>query len=163
MRVFLTLAFALAACSSTEVPSLATSPSPSAFVAPIARSAAESTACARSVLTAFIDALNRGDSVELMTYFSTTRGRGTFQWFYTPGTPAYGPSISQLPAYFSRWHAAGERWRLVDVNASASPGWHGGIDFAMEVERAWLDRSMVSLGKGALDCDERTIFVFGLG
>ena len=98
-----------------------------------------------------------------MTYFSTTRGRGTFQWFYTPGTPAYGPSISQLPQYFATWRAAGERWRIVNVNAGASPGWHGGVDFVMEIERAWPDRSVVSLGKGALDCDARTIFVFGLG
>jgi hypothetical protein len=161
MRLCLTLALALAGCTLT-VSNLAPSPTSSAFVVPVARSAAESTECARSLLTSFIDAFNRGDSARLETFFSTTRGRGTFEWFYTPGTPA-GSSISQLSDYFSAWHAAGERWRLVNVSAGASPGWHGGVDFTMEIERAWPDRSTVGLGKGALDCDARTIFVFLLG
>ena len=87
----------------------------------------------------------------------------TFKWFVTPETPAYGPGMSQLPQYFATWRAAGERWRLVNVDAGVSPGWHGGVDFAMEIERAWPDRSLVSIGKGALDCDARKIFVFGLG
>jgi hypothetical protein len=162
MRLLLTSALALAGCTST-VSDLAPSPIPSTFVAPVARSAAESTACARSLLTSFIDAFNRGDSAQLETFFSTTQGAQTFQWFVTPGTPAYGPRMSQLPQYFATWRAAGERWRLVNVDAGASPGWHGGVDFAMEIERAWPDRSLVSIGKGALDCDARTIFVFGLG
>jgi hypothetical protein len=162
MRLFLAFALALAGCTST-VSRLAPSPTPSAFVAPVARSAAESTACARSLLSSFVDAFNRGDSAQLETFFSTTQGAMTFKWFVTPETPAYGPGMSQLPQYFAAWRAAGERWRLVDVDAGASPGWHGGVDFAMEIERAWPDRSLVSIGKGALDCDARKIFVFGLG
>jgi hypothetical protein len=115
------------------------------------------------VLTTFIDAFNRGDSAQLATFFSSTQGAMPFKWFVTPGTPAYGPGISQLPQYFATWRAAGERWRLVSVEAGESPGWHGGVDFAMEIERAWPDRSVMSPGKGALDCDARKIFVFGLG
>jgi len=130
---------------------------------PLARSAAESTECARSVLSSFIDAFNRGDSARLATFFSTTRGVTTFKWFVTPETPAYGPGVSQLPDYFGRWRAAGERWRLVSVNAGASPSWHGGVDFGLEIERSWPDRSVVNPGKGALDCDARTLFVFALG
>jgi len=163
MRVFLTLALALAACTSPDLPNPATSPSSSAIVVPVARSAAEGTACARSVLSSFIDAFNRGDSARLMTYFKTTPGPRTFKWFYTPGTPAYGPSMSQLPHYFATWHATGERWRLVSVDAGASPSWHGGVDFVVEIERTWPDRSMLNGGKGALDCDAQTIFVFALG
>jgi hypothetical protein len=104
MRLLLTLAFALADCTST-VSNLAPSPTASAFVAPVARSAAESTACARSLLTSFIDAFNRGDSAQLETFFSTTEGAMTFKWFVMPETPAYGPGMSQLPQYFATWHA----------------------------------------------------------
>jgi hypothetical protein len=114
-------------------------------------------------LTSFIDAFNRGDSAQLETFFSTTEGVMPFKWFVTPGTPAHGPGMSQLPQYFATWRATGERWRLVKIDAGASPGWHGGVDFAMEIERTWPDRSRVSIGKGALDCDARKIFVFGLG
>jgi hypothetical protein len=114
-------------------------------------------------LTSFIDAFNRGDSAQLETFFSTTEGVMPFKWFVTPGTPVHGPGMSQLPQYFATWRATGERWRLVKIDAGASPGWHGGVDFAMEIERTWPDRSRVSIGKGALDCDARKIFVFGLG
>jgi hypothetical protein len=129
----------------------------------LARSAAESTECARSVLGSFIDAFNRGDSAQLSSFFSPSRGVTPFKWFVTPETPAYGPGIAQLPYYFATWRSAGERWRLMIVQASASPGWHGGVDFAMEIERTWPDRSMVNGGKGALDCDAGKIFVFSLG
>jgi hypothetical protein len=163
MKVLLVLALAIAACTSTQVPSVAPSPAVPAVVTPATRSAAERTECARSVLTTFIDAFNRGDSAHLMTYFKTTDGPRSFKWFYTPGTPAYGPSLTQLPDYFATWHATGERWRVVNLDVGAGPSWHGGVDFAIEIERAWPDRSMLNGGKGALDCDARTIFVFALG
>jgi hypothetical protein len=156
----LVLVLVLAACSSQALPTPA--PAPVAR-APLARSAQESTACARSVLNSFIDAFNRGDSAQLSTFFSRSQGAMTFQWFVTPETPAYGPGIAQLPDYFATWRAAGERWRLVSVDAGASPSWHGGVDFGMEIERTWPDRSVINPGKGALDCDAGKIFVFGLG
>jgi hypothetical protein len=163
MKVIVLLALALAACTSAELPTVPPSPTAPALVTPATRSAAESTACARSVLTTFIDAFNRGDSAQLMTYFKTTHGPRTFKWFYTPGTPAYGPSMTQLPDYFATWHATGERWRIVSLDIVAAPTWHGGVDFTIEIERAWPDRSIRNGGKGALDCDARTIFVFALG
>ena len=115
------------------------------------------------VVTAFIDAFNRDDSTQLATYFSTTQGAMTFRWFVTPETPVGGPGVAQLPDYFARWHAAGERWRLVRVDAGESPGWHGGVDFGFEIERSWPSHSEINPGKGALDCDARKIFVFSMG
>jgi hypothetical protein len=163
MKVFLLLTLALGACTSSELPTVAPSPTASTRVTPVARSAAESTACARAVLTSFIDAFNGGDSAQLMTHFSTNRGTAPFKWFVTPATAAFGPSLAELPRYFATWNTEGERWRLVNVYAGASPSWHGGVDFAMEIERAWPDRTTLNGGKGALDCDARTIFVFALG
>ena len=160
MKVLLLLAVAFAACTST-LPNVAPS-TPPAVVAP-ARSAAESTACARSVLTTFIEAFNRGDSARLATFFSKANGDMAFRWFVTPETPAGGPGAAQLTDYFATWHAAGERWRLVSIDAGASPSWHGGVDFGFEIERAWPDRSEINPGKGALDCDARRIFVFSMG
>lgn len=157
------LTLALGACASSELPTVAPSPTAQTRATPVARSAAESTACARALLTSFIDAFNRGDSAQLMTHFSTNRGAAPFRWFVTPATPAFGPNLAELPSYFATWNAGGERWRLVNVDASASPSWHGGVDFAMEIERALPDRTTFNVGKGALDCDARTIFVFGLG
>ena len=157
------LVLVLAACTSAAVPTVSVSPTASVATAPVTRSAKESTECARSVLNAFIEAFNRGDSAQQSTFFSTTQGAPTFKWFVTPETPAYGPGVSQLPDYFATWRNAGERWRLMNVEAGASPGWHGGVDFAMEIERTWPDRSMINGGKGALDCDARKIFVFSLG
>jgi hypothetical protein len=159
MRGLLLLVLVLAGCTSAPLP---TSTASTADTRP-ARSAAESTECAYSLLSSFIDAFNRGDATELTTFFSTTRGTTTFKWFVTPETPAYGPGISQLPHYFATWRSAGERWRVASVEAGASPGWHGGVDFAMEIERTWPDRSTLNGGKGALDCDARKIFVFSLG
>ena len=129
----------------------------------VARSAAESTECARSVLESFIAAFNSGDAARAATFFSTTQGATTFKWFVTPDTPAYGPGIAQLPDYFARWHTAGQRWRLVSVEAGASPDGYGGVGFGMLIERTLSNRSAIHAGKGELDCDARTIFVFGLG
>lgn len=157
------LTLVLAACTSTALPTSSPVLTAAAYKPAVARSAAESTECVRVVLNSFINAFNRGDAAELATFFSRTEGASTFKWFVTPETPAYGPGISQLPDYFATWRAAGERWRLVTVDASASPGWHGGVDFGVEIERAWPDRSVVHPGKGALDCDAHKIFVFALG
>jgi hypothetical protein len=163
MRMLALSLFLLSGCTSATAPLPPPSPTLSPLATRVQRSASESTECARSVLSSFIDAFNRGDSAQLATFFSTARGATTFKWFVTPETPAYGPGVLQLPDYFARWRVSGERWRLVGVDAGASPGWHGGVDFAMEIERTWPDRSMVNGGKGALDCDARTIFVFALG
>ena len=163
MRRFAVVVLVLCACAPATAPEASRPPAAPAAATPVARSASESTACARSLLSSFIDAFNRRDTVQLATFFSTTRGATTFHWFVTPETPAYGPGIAQLTDYFATWRAAGERWRLVSLDASASPSWHGGVDFGMEIERAWPDRSVVNPGKGALDCDARTIFVLGLG
>src|SRR5688572_27936010 len=161
MKGLFLLIVAFAACPPT-LPNIAPS-TESVVVAPAARSAAESTACARSVLSTFIDAFNRGDSAQLATFFSKANGDMAFKWSVTPETPAGGPGAAQLPDYFATWHAAGERWRLVSINAGASPSWHGGVDFGFEIERAWPDRSEINPGKGALDCDARRIFVFAMG
>lgn len=131
MKRLVVVALVLAACTSEAIPAFSPSPTASAAKTPVARTAAESTECVRSVLSSLIDAFNRGDSGQLATFFSATQGAMAFQWFVTPETPPYGPGISQLPDYFATWRAAGERWRLVSVEAGASPGGQGGVDFAM--------------------------------
>lgn len=127
-----------------------------------ADTAAFRTECATRVLSSFIDAFNQGDGTALATFFSAT-GPRPFQWFYTPETPPYGPLLSRLPDSFAAWHAAGERWRLTSVKSGEGASWHGGVDFAVTVERMWPDRNVTSEGKGALDCAASTIFVFAIG
>jgi hypothetical protein len=151
----------LTGCTST-LPAASPSPTASAARTRLERSAAESTECARSLLSSFIDAFNRGDAAQLPTFFGAAQGAPAFKWFVTPETPAYGPGVAQLPDYFATWHSANQRWRLAFVGAGASPSWDGGVHFAMEIERAWPDRSMVNAGKGALDCDARKIYAFVL-
>lgn len=119
--------------------------------------------CARSVLASFVDAFNRADRARLATFFSASEGDRPFQWFVTPETPPYGPDLLQLGDSLAAWHAAGERWRLVSVQSGDGPSWHGGVDFAVRIERSWSDRSVMNDGKGALDCAACKIFVFGLG
>jgi hypothetical protein len=161
MRALMLAALLLAACGPKQtIDSPKVSPPPTSS----AEDAESRTSCARSVLTSFIDAFNRGDGPLLATFFTPGTEPRAFQWFYVGGlTQAYGPTLRDLPNYFAEWHAAGERWRLVSVDAGAGPSWHGGIDFGMQVERTRGEWSGVFQGKGALECAAHRIFVFGLG
>jgi hypothetical protein len=161
MRALMLAALLLAACGPKQT---IDSPKASPLPTSSAEDSASRTSCARSVLTSFIDAFNSGDAAELATFFTPGAEPRAFQWFYVGGlTPAYGPPLRDLPRYFAEWHAAGERWLLVSVDAGAGPSWHGGIDFGMRVERTHGEASGVFQGKGALECAARRIFVFGLG
>jgi hypothetical protein len=171
VRTLLLAALIAVSCTTTAVPKPTIRYTPEPTPTPIAtasspltseETAAARTECARSVLTSFVDAFNAGDAPRLATFFTPT-GPRAFQWFYTPETPPYGPLLSRLPDYFAAWHAAGESWRLVSLKSGDGPSWHGGVDFAVTVERTWPDRSVTSEGKGALDCTAGTIFVFAIG
>lgn len=166
MRAFLIpLALVVSACATQPPSSAVTSPTPASptVTIDIEQTAAFRTACATSVLSSFVAAFNRGDDAQLRTFFSATDGRQPFQWFYTPETPAYGPDLERLGEHLAAWHAAGERWRVVSVQTGDGPSWHGGVDFALKIERVWSDRSEIDEGKGALDCTARKIFAFGIG
>jgi len=158
----LVLAVLLVTCAAPPTPQLASAPPTPTQIAE-KDTARVRTDCARRVLSAFLDAFNAANTSALASFFSATRGAQPFQWFVTSETPPHGPDITRLPETFAMWHATGQRWRLVSVESGDGPSWHGGVDFAMKVERSWPDRSVTNIGKGALDCSAGTIFVFGLG
>lgn len=165
MRVSLLIALFALSCSASSGAEVATA-RPSTVPATTSaapQAAASRTACARGVLSSFIDAFNAGDAAALAGFFSANEGRVPFQFFATPETPPYGPDLSHVVTSLVAWHAAGERWRIVELSSGDGPSWHGGVDFQVTVERSWRDRSAVDQGKGALDCEARKIFAFGLG
>jgi hypothetical protein len=158
----LLLACSTAARAPESAPVASALPTPTVVVS-ARETAAYRTACATHVLNEFIAAFDRGDLADLMTFFSATRGAQPFQWFVTANTRPYGPGLTELPSHFQSWHRDGQRWRLVYARSGSGPSWHGGVDFELQVERTWPGGAVTDLGKGALDCDARTIFVFVLG
>lgn len=122
-----------------------------------------------SLVTAFLDAFNRGDTTELATFFPTEVAypdttKPSFQWYSVTDEQghfvAYDPA--DLPAYFAGRHAKGEQMRLLRLEVAESR--HSGVDIVYDIERQAEDvASHVAGGKGAIMCPERTIFVWSMG
>ncbi len=126
------------------------------------------------IVTAFIDAFNRGDQAALARAFSAQAARrwfvepGKFQWYSIgsgPGNPIAGfvawTREELLPDLAER-HARHERFRLLQIEVAGS--WHPGVDVVYDIERRADDVPVhVAGGKGALDCENRTIFVWSMG
>ncbi len=174
MAKALLLLLILAACQLTEpVP-----PPPS--VAPATRSSAPASCDAdsvRIVVTAFIDAFNRGE--DPARYFapgglapaSDVNLATRFRWYSASGFGVPHVAIydrHDLAPYFARRHAIGERWSLVTLTPLGVQDPRA--DFVFTISRSAPDLRPgepqhggppgTVFGKGALNCEQRTILVF---
>lgn len=129
------------------------------------------------LITRFFDAFNRGDQTALARFFpaqaagAMSNGQRTqFQWYsVTEGNPQAGGNnftarnLDELLAYFARRHGQHERLELRSLQINGR-GWHGGIDFQYALTRAANDLpARVVEGKGSINCDDQTIFVWSMG
>ena len=126
------------------------------------------------IVTAFIDAFNRGDPGSLARTFPAEAARrgfvepGKFQWYSVGGGPGHpnGHFVAwtreELLPYLAERHARNERFQLLQIEVAGS--WHLGVDVVYDIERRADDiPTYVAGGKGALDCEARTIFVWSMG
>ncbi len=143
------------------------SPSAATIVEPATASVrltADDERCARRTFDALIAAVNASDERRLSSLVG-----GSFQWlgvtstrsFEVAGSYEVKGAIDVLLAIVR----SGETWTLkrLDVNGR---GWHGGVDFGIEIWRAGPDlpRPYVeAAGKGVLDCPAERVMLFGLG
>lgn len=149
-------------------------------VAPAARSSAPASCDAdsvRMVVTAFIDAFNRGD--DPARYFapgglapvSDVNLATRFRWYSASGGV---PTVAiydrgDLAPYFARRQALGERWSLVTLSPNLGLPYPR-ADFALTISRSAPDFRPgepqhggppgTIFGKGSLNCEQRTILVF---
>jgi hypothetical protein len=119
-------------------------------------------------LTDFLDAFNRGDVAALPRFFPTegvypyADQRG-FQWYSVTDQNGhfvtYDPA--NLPAYLVDRHEQHERLQLLELEVAAS--WHPGVDIVFRLSRKADDLpSHEANGKGAIYCDDHTIFVWSM-
>jgi hypothetical protein len=114
------------------------------------------------LISNFLDAFNRGDNRQLGRLF------GSDLMWYSVTEPernfvAYSPS--DLLKYFEERHAHHERLQLASIDVRG-PSWHGGVDLAYTLTRQADDlgtRGSFLRGKGAVNCQGRTIFVWSMG
>jgi hypothetical protein len=119
-------------------------------------------------LTAFLDAFNRGDLTALAAFFpdegvyphSDQRG---FQWYSVTDQDGhfvtYDPA--ELPAYFAARHDQHERLHLLELEVAT--GWHSGVAIVYRLSRVADDLPPHEvIGKGAIYCDDHTIFVWSM-
>jgi hypothetical protein len=121
-----------------------------------------------AIVTGFLDAFNRGDASDVRRFFpevvafpDTTKPG--FQWYSVTDERGhfvtYDPAA--LPAYFAERYEQGEHLRLLRLEVSAS--WHPGVDIVYRLDRQADDLSPHEVaGKGAIDCADRTIFVWSM-
>jgi hypothetical protein len=119
-------------------------------------------------LTGFLDAFNRGDKAALARFFPTVAAypyadKPGFQWYSVTDLRGhfvtYDPAA--LPAYFAARHQQHEQLQLLELEVAGS--WQPRVDIVFHLRQQADDvppRTMI--GKGAIDCDERTIFVWSM-
>lgn len=129
------------------------------------------------LVTDFFDTFNRGDQDHLPRFFPEQAGRAgqagdrhSFQWYsVTEGNPQHGGrhfvayNRPTLLAYLAARQQHHERLQLLALDASGG-SWHGGVDIGYTLSRQAddLPERMVT-GKGAINCDNQTIFVWSMG
>lgn len=120
------------------------------------------------LLSEFLHAFNHGDAPALPSFFprvaaypdTTLAG---FQWYSV--TDQNGHFVThdpaELPAYFAARHDRQEQLQLLGLELAT--GWHAGVDIAFRLSRTASDLPPhEAVGKGAIDCDEHTIFVWSM-
>lgn len=124
------------------------------------------------LITRFFAAFNRGDREELVRFFRPDHFRG---WYSVGERPArHAPRLvkfvlrDDLLAYFAQRHQRHERLQLRALSV-IGPSWHGGVDLTFILTRQADDLepglggpASIAHGKGAVDCDEQTIFVWSM-
>ncbi len=114
------------------------------------------------LIAKFLDAFNRGDKRELGRSFGAD-----LMWYSVtePKTNFVGYSQGDLLRYFEGRHAHHERLQLVSIDVRG-PSWHGGVDIVYTLTRKADDLGLQGQslsGKGAVNCKDRTIFVWSMG
>ena len=120
-------------------------------------------------LTDFLDAFNRGDATALPRFFpeegvypyADKRG---FQWYSVTDQSGhfvtYDPA--ELPAWFAARHEQHERLHLLELEVAASVQFpYVSIVYRLRREADDLPPHEV-IGKGAVYCDDHTIFVWSM-
>lgn len=162
----------LVVVAATASPSAAqvSAPTPTLESFPSGCSTAEVTA----LLTRFLDAFNKGDQDQLIQFFPQGQAeddQDSVSFRYGVGRMEDGMFVREflaytpadLPAYFAARHQQQERLelRMLRVTNSAPPGAIG-IVFRMTRRADDLLEYMVR-GKGAINCQTRTIIAWGMG
>lgn len=122
---------------------------------------------ARTV-TDFLDAFNRGDAAALAGFFPTAAAypdttRPGFQWYSVTDQNRHFVTYDPdgLPAYFAARHEQRERLTLLRLEIAAS--WHPGVDVVYRLDRQADDLPPHEMiGKGAIECPDKTIFVWSM-
>jgi hypothetical protein len=122
-----------------------------------------------NIINGFIRSFNAGENEKAMGFF----GLG-FIGYSAPGIRDGKPTVitnnlQELPAYFADRQRFGERLELAKLEI-VSKTWHGGIDVVFNIYRK-ADDLQLSLsssgrlvgGKGAINCKNQTIIVWGIG
>jgi hypothetical protein len=141
-----------------------------AGLAPVSASAAAPSCAttARSLVTRWVDAYNKGDARRLDRIFAPA---GAFVWYSSspPGVRAKAEAMdrSTLVAYFAARHAAGDRIRLRRFHYNSTDRRRGLGHFEMTLRRRARDfrggRWFTIDAKGAVSCARRQIVVTSLG
>jgi hypothetical protein len=134
----------------------------------------------RGRIERFLAAYNAGDQEQLLRFFPARAvsrpsvllpGEERFFTWYAVGHFQNGKPIQEFVAYkredllpyFAQRHAQHEHLTLRTIEVGG-PSWHGGGDFAIELDRQADDLpARKVIGKGAIDCQEGTIFVWAMG
>jgi hypothetical protein len=129
-----------------------------------------------ALVARFFAAFNQGDQAELARFFpeqatgAFNGDRTRFQVYgVIEGDPRAGGrrfaarDRTELLTYFAERHRQHERLHLLTLNVSGL-SWHGGIDLTFTLTRAADDLPERRVeGKGAINCDNHTIFVWNMG
>jgi hypothetical protein len=163
----LRIALAVVVLASCGADSGHPSPSASTFAQPTAASVrltADDELCARRTFDALITAVNASDEQRLSSLL-----RGSFQWLgvtsarnlEVSGSYEVKGAIDSLLEI----GRSGETWTLKRLHVNGR-GWHGGVDFGIEIRRAGPDLAkpyVEAAGNGVLDCPAVRGRLFGLG
>ncbi|MGH7717456.1 MAG: hypothetical protein ACREON_01245 [Gemmatimonadaceae bacterium] len=126
------------------------------------------------LITNFTDAFNAGDSARLPAFFASDGDQPpAFQWYAVTGAPKHGArphfvarERNQLLHYLDGRHRRGERLKplVFDVGRSSSLPRSVGVVFALLRHADDLAGSgEMMLGKGEVDCQSQTIYVWAMG
>jgi hypothetical protein len=119
--------------------------------------------CARRTFDRLIAAVNAADEGGLSSLVGSSQWIGVMSAdnLQVKGSDEVKGAIEALLTI----GRSGEIWTLkhLDVNGR---GWHGGVDFGIEIRRTGPDLPrpyLEAAGKGVLDCPAERVLLFGLG
>lgn len=177
------LAFLLAGCSTLaglDTASGGSSATPAAEIVVTQDDPTSPAGCSprqvAELIMRFLDAFNRGDQVQLATFFGAD-----FQWYsMTEGSTTdkndYRHFVAynrdDLMSYFVRRHAQHERSQLLTVDVGHGEDSTGrsfvNIGYSLtrtadDLRPGWGGPEKLVVGKGAINCKDQTIFVWSMG